>query len=180
MSAAGRILPGLFHGSPGHGRTAVPLPGSGRLSFVEAGREAGTGKSGVMMLFDVPVISPLFPGHELLYDLAEIDDGMVLMAFWTIVIEAPLFYICGYRKKKELLCFAGVNLVSNLLLNGFLAAVDDNYELAVLAGEIAVLLLEFCLCCYFVKEGRRKLFRTLALTNAVSCLAGLAYFFVFY
>ena len=75
-------------------------------------------------------------------------------------------------------CIAGVNLISNLLLNGFLETVDSRYELAVLAGEMAVLLLEFCLCCYFIRENRKKLFKTLVLTNAVSCLAGFAYFYM--
>lgn len=130
-----------------------------------------------MMLFDVPVITPLFPGHELLYELTEIDGEMLSLAFWTMVIEVPLFYFCGYRDKKHILYFAGINFVSNLLLNGFLGSVNDDFELAVLLGEIAVLLLEFCLCCYFVKADRRKLFKTLVLTNVASCLAGLAFFF---
>ena len=130
------------------------------------------------MLFDAAIISPSFPGEELLYEFMDGDSDLLLAAFWTIVIEVPLFFLCGYRNKKQLLYFALVNLVSNLMLNGFLETADYNFELSVLAGEIVVVLLEFCLCCYFVKENRKKLFKTLVFTNAVSCLAGLAYFFI--
>lgn len=132
------------------------------------------------MLFDAAIISPVFPGQEFLYDFVGLDSDLLTLAIWTILIEVPLFYFCGYREKRQLLYFAGVNLVSNLLLNGFLETVDDSYELAVLAGEVAVVLLEFCLCCYFVKENRKKLFRTVVLTNIVSCLAGIVYFYLFY
>ena len=132
------------------------------------------------MLFDAAIISPVFTGQEFLYDFVGLDSDLLTLAIWTILIEVPLFYFCGYREKRQLLYFAGVNLVSNLLLNGFLETVDDSYELAVLAGEVAVVLLEFCLCCYFVKENRKKLFKTVVLTNIVSCLAGIVYFYLFY
>ena len=132
------------------------------------------------MLFDAAIISPVFPGQEFLNDFVGLDSDLLTLAIWTILIEVPLFYFCGYREKRQLLYFAGVNLVSNLLLNGFLETVDDSYELAVLAGEVAVVLLEFCLCCYFVKENRKKLFKTVVLTNIVSCLAGIVYFYLFY
>ncbi len=131
------------------------------------------------MLFDVAIISPVLPGQEILGDLVGTDSGMLLLAFWTIVIEVPLFFLCGYREKKQLLYFAGVNLVSNLMLNGFLETVGDDYNLAMAIGEVAVVLLEFCLCCYFIKGDRKKLFRTLVFTNAVSFLAGLAFLFLF-
>ena len=132
------------------------------------------------MLFDAAIISPVFTGQEFLYDFVGLDSDLLTLAIWTILIEVPLFYFCGYREKRQLLYFAGVNLVSNLLLNGFLETVYDSYELAVLAGEVAVVLLEFCLCCYFVKENRKKLFKTVVLTNIVSCLAGIVYFYLFY
>lgn len=132
------------------------------------------------MLFDAAIISPVFPGQEFLCDFVGLDSDLLTLAIWTILIEVPLFYFCGYREKRQLLYFAGVNLLSNLLLNGFLETVDDSYELAVLAGEVAVVLLEFCLCCYFVKENRKKLFKTVVLTNIVSCLAGIVYLYLFY
>ena len=71
------------------------------------------------MLFDAAIISPVFPGQEFLYDFVGLDSDLLTLAIWTILIEVPLFYFCGYREKRQLLYFAGVNLVSNLLLNGF-------------------------------------------------------------
>ena len=100
-------------------------------------------------------------------------------ALATAVIETPIFWLCGYRRKTEWIWFFVVNIVSNLLLNEFLDAMPRtfSYLLAVLLGEIFVVLLEFALCGYAVREkGGKRLFRVLLLTNAVSFLAGVIYF----
>ena len=100
-------------------------------------------------------------------------------ALATAVIETPLFWIFGYRRAAEWLWFFIVNIVSNLLLNEFLAESPQSlpYPCAVLLGEIFVVLLEFVLCGYVVEEKRgANLFRVLLLTNAVSFLAGVIYF----
>ena len=92
-------------------------------------------------------------------------------ALATAVIETPIFWIFGYRRAAEWLWFFIVNIVSNLLLNEFLAASPQSlpYPCAVL--------LEFALCGYAVREkGGKRLFRVLLLTNAVSFLAGVIYF----
>ena len=100
-------------------------------------------------------------------------------ALATAVIETPLFWIFGYRRAAEWLWFFIVNIVSNLLLNEFIGATPRNfpYPAAVLLGEVFVVLLEFALCGYAVREkGGKRLFRVLLLTNAVSFLAGVIYF----
>ena len=100
-------------------------------------------------------------------------------ALATAVIETPLFWIFGYRRAAEWPWFFIVNIVSNLLLNEFLAASPQSlpYPCAVLLGEIFVMLLEFALCGYAVREkGGKRLFCVLLLTNAVSFLAGVIYF----
>ena len=100
-------------------------------------------------------------------------------ALATAVIETPLFWIFGYRRAAEWLWFFIVNIVSNLLLNEFIGATPRNfpYSCAVLLGEIFVVLLEFALCGYAVREkGGKRLFRVLLLTNAVSFLAGVICF----
>ena len=100
-------------------------------------------------------------------------------ALATAVIETPLFWLCGYRQRAEYLWFFIVNIVSNLLLNEFLDATprDFPYPAAVLLGEIFVVLLEYALCGYAVRErGGARLFCVLLLTNVVSFVAGIIYF----
>ena len=104
---------------------------------------------------------------------------MLALALATAALEAPLFWLCGYRRAFSVLAFAGVNIVSNLMLNGFLASSPMPWAASVAAGEAAVVLLEYCLCRYFEKGGRARLFMTLVATNAASCLAGLAFFGLF-
>ena len=124
----------------------------------------------------IPVVS------ETLFALA----GGVLSEPWlldaalaTAVIETPIFWRCGYRRAAEWIWFFAVNIVSNLLLNEFLAETPRNfpYAAAVLLGEIFVVLLEYALCGYTVRgRGGKRLFRVLLLTNVVSFVAGVIYF----
>jgi hypothetical protein len=133
------------------------------------------------MLFDLIAPTPLIPGTHIYLDWADIEDTFITTALMTVLIEVPLFYFCGYRKLKELAGFAIVNIISNLLLNEFLEQDPlDSYWLAVVLGEIAVVLLEFCLCCYFIKGDRKKLFKTLVLVNACSVVVGLIMFWFYY
>ena len=100
-------------------------------------------------------------------------------ALATAVIETPIFWLCGYRRAAEWLWFFVVNIVSNLLLNEFLAELPWTfpYAAAVLLGEIFVVFLEYALCGYAVREkSGKRLFRVLLLTNAVSFLAGVIFF----
>ncbi len=107
------------------------------------------------------------------------DPWLLDAALATAVIETPIFWLCGYRRRAEYLLFFVVNIVSNLLLNEFLAATPRTfpYLAAVLLGEIFVVLLEYALCSYSVRDrGGKRLFRVLLLTNMVSFVAGIIYF----
>ncbi|MBO6236149.1 MAG: hypothetical protein J6N22_05455 [Schwartzia sp.] len=100
-------------------------------------------------------------------------------ALATAVIETPIFWLCGYRRAAEWSWFFVVNIVSNLLLNEFLAETPQTFPYAavVLLGEVFVVLLEYALCGYMVRDkGGKRLFRVLLLTNAVSFLTGVIYF----
>ena len=133
------------------------------------------------MIFDLIAPTPLLPGIGIYVDWADIGDSLVAVALLTVLIEVPLFYFCGYRKPKELAGFAVVNIVSNLLLNEFLEQMPSGgFWMAVILGEIAVILLEFCLCCYFIKGDRKKLFKTLALVNVCSVVLGEFLFWLYY
>jgi hypothetical protein len=135
------------------------------------------------MLFDLVAPTPLIPGTDIyvFLDWADIGDTLILTALITVLIEVPLFFFCGYRKPKELAGFAVINIISNLLLNEFLEQDPfDPYWLAIVLGEIAVVLLEFCLCCYFIKSDRKKLFKTLVLVNFCSVAIGFLLFWFYY
>ena len=133
------------------------------------------------MLFDMIAPTPLIPGTRIYVDWAEIEESFLAVALITVIIEVPLFYFCGYRKPKELAGFAAVNIISNLLLNEFLEQDPfSEYWMAVVLGEIAVILLEFCLCCYFIQGDRKKLFKTLALVNVCSVVLGEILFWLYY
>lgn len=94
-------------------------------------------------------------------------------ALLTAAVEVPLFRLCGYRGLRACALFALVNIVSNLLLNEFLLAhaTGGHYGLLVLLGEVAVVLLEYALCGYFVAGGGHLL-ATVLLTNAGSYFLG--------
>ena len=107
------------------------------------------------------------------------EPELLFLAAATAAIETPLFWLCGYRRRAEWLWFVVVNLISNLLLNGFLIEMPETFSYLedVLLGEIFVVLLEFALCGYAVRDKRSaRLFRVLLLTNAASFFAGVVYF----
>ena len=96
------------------------------------------------------------------------------VALLTALIEVPLFYMCGWRKLNDCLYFAGVNIVTNLLLNEFLASTDGAlYWQMILPCEITVIFLEFVLCSYRFVDNRKKLFGVIVFTNTTSFLTGL-------
>ena len=133
------------------------------------------------MIFDVAAPMPLIPGTGIFLDWADIEESFIAVALITVLIEVPLFYLCGYRKPKELAGFAGVNIISNLLLNEFLEQAPSSwYWTAVILGEIAVILLEFCLCRYFIRGDRKKLFKSLVLVNVCSVVLGYILFWFYY
>ena len=118
----------------------------------------------------LPMPAQNFFDTEFFYQADLLQD-----AFWTVIIEVPLFYLCGYRKVGDCLYFAAVNVISNLLLNEFLELTDAAlYWQIILPCEITVVLLEFVLCSYRFVEGRKKLLKVIIFTNAVSFLIGLA------
>ena len=101
------------------------------------------------------------------------DDDLINYALATVLIEVPIFYFCGFRRMKDAIFFAAVNIVSNLLLNEFLQTADSTWTI-IFVGEIFVIALEFVLCSYWI-ETRLKLLKTLILTNVSSFLIGLIY-----
>ena len=97
----------------------------------------------------------------------------------TVLIETPLFCLLGYRRLRDWLCFAGINVVSNLLLNESLSELwcygEELFASGLVLGELLVLLLEFALCRLVVRGGSRRLFGVLFVTNLTSLLCGLCF-----
>lgn len=100
---------------------------------------------------------------------------LLLPALLTAALETPVFWLCGYRRARQCLWFAGVNILSNLLLNEFLSTQADNaqYGSVVLACEAVVVPLEYALCRYAADGAAKRLWLTLAASNACSYGAGL-------
>ena len=125
------------------------------------------------MLLDV---APLTPAQIFLEREIFFDSELMNFALLTAIIEVPLFFLCGYRRFGDCFYFAGVNIVTNLLLNEFLELTDADYWQIIFPCEIVVVLLEFALCSYRFAENRKKLFYTLIFTNTASFLIGFAIF----
>ena len=103
---------------------------------------------------------------------------LLAFAFLTALIEVPIFYWCGYRKKQEILAFFGANILTNLLLNEALpvCSMTTEYCCTLLFGEIMVVLTEYALLDY-VTIGDQRLLKTVTFTNVVSFSSGLLLLF---
>ena len=108
--------------------------------------------------------------------------GLWEAALVTICIETPLFWLAGYRRGRDALAFAAVNLMSNLLLNEFIRTLlpglvwERFWEVAI-PCELVVVALEFCLCRCMLPDARGggRLLLVLFGTNLASFLFGLVY-----
>jgi len=105
-------------------------------------------------------------------DSSPFEIGLLEFATLTVLIEVPIFFLCGWRKFSDCAFFAGVNVISNLLLNEFLQATTAEYWQIIFPCEFFVVLLEFVLCSYRFGMSK-KIFATLLLTNAASFFIGL-------
>lgn len=107
------------------------------------------------------------------------DLELLKVAFLTVGLELPVFYLCGYRRMTELAAFSGVNIISNLLLNETLPGITETdwYWMQLAIGEILVVLLEFFLMEYIILTEHERLFRYLLLTNCFSLVVGLLIFY---
>jgi hypothetical protein len=113
------------------------------------------------------------PGKSLLRSISLPSLRIIL----TLIIEAIVFYLFGYRKKKSWLVFLIVNLFTLGFLN-ILLSVDSNpvnsyivFNLILL--EILVFIIEMVTFLIFVKEhGRLLAFLYVIVANAASLFAG--------
>lgn len=92
---------------------------------------------------------------------------LFLYAFLTVLFETPWFALWGYRKRDELLLVVCVNVVTNLLLNLFLATLGRDVGALIYLLEAIVVAAEYFI--YAIPFGRSwKLF---LLTLGANCLS---------
>ena len=104
-----------------------------------------------------------------------LNAGLLFIAGLTAIIETPLFWLCGYRRPRQYMWFAAVNVISNILLNEYLSTLQDleTYNAAIVPAELLVAALEFFLCLYIVDGKYGRLLLTVLFTNACSYLFGI-------
>lgn len=100
-------------------------------------------------------------------------------ALLTILIETPIFFCCGYKKLTQLISFILINYVSNTLLNDALPAYTPEllYWAKLILGELLVIALEYAVMLHIVNDDKKKLLRTIGITNLTSVIVGLMIFF---
>jgi hypothetical protein len=100
----------------------------------------------------------------------------------TIVVEAAVAVLLGYRKRREIAAVVLVNVFSHPMLcyliwiaDSFRAVPTRPVEIAVL--EIGVVVVEWSLLCYALPQrGRSRLLLLSAAMNCVSYLSGFLFF----
>ena len=102
---------------------------------------------------------------------------ILLRLLLTLLIEAVIFYLFGYRSKKSWLVFLAVNVVTQGILNIWLGVAFiplNNYMIfALILGEILVLFIELIVFLIFIKERHRLLTAAFViLANLASLLLG--------
>jgi hypothetical protein len=95
----------------------------------------------------------------------------------TLIIEGIVFFLFGYRRKRSWLVFIIVNLVTQGILNIWLAgnySPLNNYLIfSLIGGEIVVFIVEIIAFLILVKEhGRLRTASFVVLANLLSLIAG--------
>jgi hypothetical protein len=140
------------------------------------------------MTFEVPLNAPLQFNNIFTLDLENqiVTPGKSFYRFvnltslrivLTLIIEALVFYLFGYRKKKSWLIFLIVNLVTQGALNIWLGVsttpMQSYLVFSLVFGEILVFIVETAAFLFFVKEhGRSLAFLYVIVANAASLFLG--------
>ena len=112
-------------------------------------------------------------------EVLDLIGVLLLYVLLTLIIEVPVAYLLGFRKKDELLIVALASVVTNPVLNLFIIMYQSFFGVVTIYGvialEILVVLVEFLILFYvFGKEYTKKKLLLLALImNAASFAFGL-------
>jgi hypothetical protein len=102
---------------------------------------------------------------------------LALRILSTLLIEAIVFYLFGYRRKESWLIFLIINLITqgvlNIWLNGSFTPLDSYIIFSMIFGEILVLIVEMIAFLIFVKEHHRlRIASYVIIANLLSLVAG--------
>ncbi|SKC82187.1 hypothetical protein [Maledivibacter halophilus] len=114
----------------------------------------------------------LIPGKSLSRSIVLLSSRVIL----TLIIEALIFFVFGYRQKRSWYIFLIINLLTqgvlNIWLNGFFP-LDSYIILALIFGEIFVFIVESLAFLTFIKEhSRLRTILYVLLANILSLIAG--------
>lgn len=111
-----------------------------------------------------------------------INSGSYLIALLlTIVIEVIIAIFFGYRKKSEIAAIIFINLITNplinylLIINGYLKIITISTA-TILFLEMIVVLLEWLLLIFTLRQNSKKLFILSLVMNLCSYIAGVLIF----
>jgi hypothetical protein len=115
----------------------------------------------------------LKPGKSLLRSISLIS----LMIVLTLIIEAIVFFLFGFRRKRSWLVFLIVNLITQVVLNIFLSRSStpiNGYLIgALISGEFLVFIIEMAAFLTLVKEhGRLRTALYVITANLLSLIVG--------
>lgn len=113
--------------------------------------------------------------------MLQILSSYFVALFLTIVIETTVALVFGYKKKTELIIIALINAITNPLLNYtlslnyyFVVVAHDTFLILLL--EVFVVLVEWRLLRYVLRQGSKKLFWLSLLMNLCSFFMGVIFF----
>lgn len=115
----------------------------------------------------------LTPGKSLSREISLPSLRIIL----TLIIEAAVFYLFGYRKKKSWLIFLVVNLITQGVLNVWLSSsitpLESYIIFSLIFGEILVFIVEMIAFLIFINEhSRLETALYVIVANVASLFAG--------
>lgn len=112
-------------------------------------------------------------------------ESTALRVLLTLVLEGIIFYLFGFRKKRSWLLFVLINLFTQIGLNIWLNVLyghtwggfSPNVLIALIVGEVLVMIVELLCFAFLVKEYSRR--RTLLFVVSANLFSlGVGYLFI--
>lgn len=102
---------------------------------------------------------------------------LIIVLLATILVELTVLWYLGERSRKVLAASVVINILTNPLLNLFIAYINS-WWVSILVGELLVVLVEGLWYCWFVRRPSQAFAYSL-FCNAFSFLLGLLFEMVY-